>query len=82
MINHFKDIEEDFENTKLLCRFVNPKAAEILFDGKKTEVTVSTESTLFNQMSADLKGRYTPQELEAFMKDPKHYSELDIIEKA
>jgi len=65
-----------------LCRFLNPKAAEVIFDGKKTDVTISTESTLFDQMSKDLKGKYTAEELAAIMKDPKHYSELDIIEKA
>lgn len=82
MINHFKDVEEEFENTKLLCRFLNPRAAETIFDGKKIDVTISTESTLFDQMSKDLKGKYTPEELAAIMKDPKHYSELDVIEKA
>lgn len=80
-MNHFKDDAEDFEKTKLLCRFLNPAAAIAIFDKKAMDVTVSTESTMFDAMAKDLKGKYTPQELEAIMKDPKHYSELDVIEK-
>jgi hypothetical protein len=81
-MNNFKDDEEDFEKTKLLCRFLNPEAAASIFDKKTVDVTTSTESVLFDQMSNDLKGKYSPQELEAIMKDPKHYSELDRIEQA
>jgi len=81
-MNHVKDQEEDFEKTKLLCRFLNPQAAQVIFDGKSVEVTVSSKDTLFDTMSKDLKGKYTPQELEAIMNDPKHYAELDVIEKA
>ena len=81
-MNHFKDEEEDFEKTKLLCRFLNPQAAQAIFDKKTVEVTVSTESVLFDQMAKDLKGKYSPQELETIMKDPKHYAELDRIEQA
>ncbi|MGH7974983.1 MAG: hypothetical protein ACREBR_05630 [bacterium] len=81
-MNHFKDEEDDFEKTKLLCRFVNPQAASIFWDKKETETTISTESLLYNQMAKDLKHKYTPQELEAFMSDPKHYAELDVIKGA
>ena len=82
-MNHFKDQEEDFDsNTKLICRFLNPEAAAAIFDGKKVERTESTKDVMFDQMSKDLKGKYTPAELEAIMNDPKHYSELDRIEKA
>lgn len=81
-MNHYKDLEEEFENTKLLCRFLNPSAAATVFDGKKVEVTHSTKDVLFDQMSKDLKGKYTPEELSAIMANPKHYAELDIIEKA
>ena len=81
-MNHFKDEEEDFEKTKLLCRFLNPAGAEAIFDKKTVDVTVSTESTLYDQMAKDLKGKYTPEQLEAIMKDPKHFAELDVIEQA
>jgi hypothetical protein len=81
-MNHVKDEEEEFEKTKLLCRFLNPIAAQTLFDRKPVEITVSTESVIYDQMSKDLKNKYTPQELEAIMKDPKHYSELDVIKRA
>jgi hypothetical protein len=81
-MNHFKDEAEDFEKTKLLCRFLNPMAAQTLFDKKTVDVTVSTESVMFDKMAQDLGGKYTPQELEAIMKDPKHYAELDVIERA
>jgi len=57
-------------------------AAATIFDKKNVEVTVSTDSQFFKQMSEDLKGRYTPEELEAIMKDPKHYTELDVIKPA
>lgn len=80
-MNHFKDEEDDFEKTKLLCRFLNPMAAATIFDKKEVE-TISTQGLLFDQMAKDLKGKYSPQELEAIMKDPKHYAELDVIEKA
>jgi hypothetical protein len=33
-------------------------------------------------MAKDLKGKYTPEELQAMMDDPKHYEGLDRIEKA
>jgi hypothetical protein len=80
-MNHFEDVKEDFEQTKLLCRFLNPIAAQTLFD-KKQERTESTEDVFYDQMSKDLKHKYTPQELAAIMKDPKHYAELDVIEQA
>jgi hypothetical protein len=80
-MNYYKDEEEEFDKTKLLCRFMNPIAASDLFD-RKVEVTTSTKDVLFDQMSKDLKGKYTPQELEEIMKDPKHFAELDVIEKA
>jgi len=57
-------------------------AAASIFDKKDVVVTTSTESELYKQMSEDLKGRYTPEELEAIMKDPKHYTELDVIKPA
>jgi len=80
LLNYFKDDEEEFEKTKLLCRFLNPQAASAIWDTKdKIEVTVSTPSVLYEQMSKDLKNKYTPEELKAFMNDPKHYSELDFI---
>jgi len=66
----------------LLCRFLNPAAAETIFDGKKVEKTESTKDTMFENMAKDLKGKYTAEELQAMMDDPKHYSELDIIQKA
>ena len=81
-MNHYKDEEEDFQKTKMICRFLNPDAAATIFDKKKVEVTVSTESEFYQQMSQDLKGRYSPQELEAIMKDPKRYSKLDVIKRA
>lgn len=81
-MNHYKDEEEDFEKTKILCRFLNPAAAAEIWDKKKTQRTESTESLLFDQMAKDLKNRYSPEELQAIMKDPKHYAELDVIERA
>lgn len=83
MTNHFKDQEEEFDKLKLLTRFINPQAAAEVWDKKKTEVTVSTKNVLFDQMAKDLKGKYTAEELEAMMADPKHYTEdLTRIEKA
>ena len=81
LINYYKDQQEEFDKLKLICRFVNPEAARKIFDDVKEEVTVSTESVLFDQMSKDLKGKYKPEELKAILDDPKHYSELDKIEK-
>jgi hypothetical protein len=65
-----------------LCRFLNPQAAETIFDGKKVEKTESTKDTMFENMAKDLKGKYTPEELQAMMDDPARYSNLDRIEKA
>lgn len=81
-MNHFEDEKEDFEKTKLLCRFLNPMAADALFDGKTVEKTESTKDLMFDQMAKDLKGKYTAEELAAIMADPKRYSEYDRIEKA
>lgn len=80
-MNHFKDKEEEFENTKWICRFLNATVAEEVFDGKKVVVTTSTKDILFDQMSKDLKNKYTPEELEDIMNNPKRYSEYDRIEK-
>jgi hypothetical protein len=82
LMNHFKDEEEEWKKQELLCRFINPTAASEFFDKKNVETTVSTEDVIFTQISQDLKGRYTAEELAEIMKDPKHYSELDRIEKA
>ena len=81
MTNHFKDTEEDFEQTKLLCRFLNPQAAASIWDKKDTETTVSTQDAMFDAMAKDLKGKYTPEELQAMMDDPKRYAGYDVIEK-
>ena len=84
-MNHYKDVDEAFEETKLLCRFLNPTAAAEIFDkltDRKIVRTESTESLMYEQMSKDLKSRYTPEELQAIMKDPKHYAELDVIKPA
>lgn len=82
MTNHYRDEEENFEKTKLLCRFLNPDAAATIFDKNKVDVTISTEEEFYGQMAKDLRGRYSPQELEAIMLDPKHYAELDVIKHA
>jgi len=66
----------------LLCRFLNPQAAETIFDGKKVEKTESTKDTMFENMAKDLKGKYTPEELQAMMDDPKRWENMDRIEKA
>lgn len=81
-MNHFKDEEDEWKKQELLCRFINPTIAAEVFDKNTIEKTVSTEDVLFGEISQDLKGKYTPQELAAIMADPKHYSELDKIEKA
>ena len=82
MTNHFKDQEESFESTKVLCRFLNPAAASALWDKKEQEVTVSTPDVFYQNIAKDLKGKYSPEELEAILRDPKHFSELDYIERA
>ena len=81
MTNHFKDTEENFESTKLLCRFLNPQAASAIWDKKEQEVTVSTPDVFFENIAKDLKGKYSPEELSEMMKDPAHYEKLDRIEK-
>jgi len=82
LMNHYRDEEDDWKKQELICRIINPSVASAYFDKKDVEVTVSTEDLLFKQMSQDLKGKYTAAELQAIMDDPKHYSELDRIEKA
>lgn len=81
-MNHFKDTEEDFEKTKLLARFINPAAATEVFDKKTVDIAVSTADVMFGEMAQDLKGRYTPEELQKMMDDPEHYESLTRIEKA
>jgi len=81
-MNHFKDQEEKFENTKVLCRFLNPQAASALWDKKDVEESVSSPDVLFDQMAQDLNGKYSSEELAEMMEDPKHYEGLDKIEKA
>lgn len=66
----------------MICRFLNPQAAKTIFDGKKVEKTESTKETMFENMAKDLKGKYTPEELQAMMEDPKRYAGYDVIQKA
>lgn len=82
LLNYYKDQQDDFDKIKLLCRFINPEAAHKIFDAKETEVTVNTDSMVFEGISKDMKGKYTKEELQAIMDDPKHFSELDVIQKA
>ena len=82
LLNHNKDLQEEFDKIKLLCQFINPAEAAQVFENKEQEKTESTPDVFFDNVAADLKGKYTPEELEAMMSDPKHYSELDRIEKA
>ena len=82
LMNHLQDEQEEWKKQELLCTFINPQAASTLFGKKDVETTESTKDVMFDQISKDLGHRYTPEELEAIMKDPKHYSELDRIEKA
>lgn len=37
---------------------------------------------MLEQMQKDLKDKYSKEELQAILNDPKHYSELDVIQKA
>jgi adenine C2-methylase RlmN of 23S rRNA A2503 and tRNA A37 len=80
-MNHTRDEEEEWKKFEYLCRFINPQIASDVFDRKVIDRTVSTADVLFEQMSKDLKGKYTPEELKAMMEDPKHHSELDRIER-
>lgn len=80
-MNHYRDEEEEFQKTKLLCRFINPTAAEALFDKKDIVKTESTEDILFENMAQDLKGKYTAEELQQILADPEHYQNLDKIER-
>lgn len=82
LINYYKDQQDEFNKIKLICRFINPEAAKTVFDKAEVEVTESSEDFMLEQMSKDLKGKYTPEELKAMMDDPKHYESLDRIEKA
>jgi len=81
LMNHLRDEKEEWEKQELLCTFINPQVASALFGKKDVETTVSTEDVIFTQISEDLRGKYTPEELAEIMKNPKHYSELDRIEK-
>jgi len=37
---------------------------------------------MFENMARDLKGKYTPEELQAMMDDPKRWENMTRIEKA
>lgn len=65
----------------MLCRFINPEVARRLFDENVIQRTDSTEDVMFDQMSKDLKGKYSADDLKRMMDDPKRYTELDRIEK-
>lgn len=81
LMNHYRDEDEEFQKTKLLCKFINPAAASELFDQKDVVKTESTDDVMFENMSKDLKGKYTPEELRQMMEDPEHYQNLDKIER-
>jgi hypothetical protein len=82
LTNHFKDQEEDWKKQELLCRFINPQIASVIFDKKDVEKTESTPDVFFDNVAKDLKGKYTPEELKSMLEDPKHWESLDRIEKA
>ena len=66
---------------KLLTRFINPEIAKKVWDESKVERTESTDDALYDLLPEKLKKKYSAEDLDEIMKDPKHYSELDVIER-
>lgn len=80
-MNYYKDEEEQFEKLKLLCRFINPELATRIFDQTVIDSGEADSQEIFDELSKDLGGKYSAEEIAAMTNDPEHYHNLDKIER-
>lgn len=81
-MNHYKDQEEDLEKYKLICRFVNPEAAEKIWGEKDPETTGETPEDELIAAMAEQRG-IDPKEMRERLANPEKYNQdgdLDKIE--
>jgi hypothetical protein len=78
--NFYKDKQESFEETKLLCRFINPEAAKHAFD-QIDEISEMDDAAFLEEINAHTKTPLTAEELEQRIQDANNGNpDLDIIE--
>ncbi len=73
--NYYKDQDEDFEKYKIICRFINFKAASELWDEKVPDDTggVSDDSTFWEEVKKHTKKNISTEELKDRIMNPEQY---------
>ena len=86
--NYYKDQDEDFEKYKIICRFINPKAASELWDEKIIDDTVgvSDDAVFWEEVKKHTKNPITTEELKVRIMNPEQYDaenldSIEVIEK-
>lgn len=83
LANHYQDIENELETTKMVCRFINPQLAQNIFDVKH-EVTVGDMDEILEDINKYGKSKIDASTLQQLFKDPNALSsepDIDIIER-
>ena len=82
--NYYKDQDEDFEKYKIVCRFINFKAASEMWDEKVIDDKsgVSDDAAFWEEVQKHTKSNLSAEELKQRMENPEKYdiSNLDSIE--
>lgn len=84
LYNHFKDKEEEFENTKLICKFLNPHAADKIFDKKGEQEVAVPDDAFLKEVQENASERITTEDLTSRLEkvgEPDDSDDLDVIER-
>lgn len=77
--NYYKDQEEDLEKFKLICRFINPKAAAEIWDVKTVSEAVPDENNdeIWKEILSHTKSGITVSDLKKRINNPEEYVDPD-----
>ena len=84
LANHYKDQYDDLEKYKMICRFVNPSAANKMWDTEiiDSENDSSIDKDFLVQIQKHTKTQLSSSELSDRLLNPSKYdTDLDTIER-
>lgn len=82
--NHYKDKAEDFDKLKWVLYFINPGAAEKIFDPKDKVTTTADDEAFLKEVQAHTSTKVSIKDLEKTFDQPQTVlpdDELDTIER-
>ena len=82
--NYYKDKEEDFEKLKWVLYFINPEAAEKIFDPKEKVTTTSDDEAFLKEVQEHTSSKLSLKDLDLAFEKRKPIpepEELDTIER-